>query len=224
MRDWFADIAAARRLVSKTGVPSVLDVPAASKPQRFTISVGLPPGTPVQAVGVPTCDPSKPAEIRHPREAGTPGTPGTPQIEASSLGAALACPIGTIVAGNSELRVGWIGAMFWDAEDWRAFFDERAGIAEYDGGLPRADAEVRAFACCVGEWLNRNPARSSPGCCLGCGDGDHGHDPLLPFGLESAGHAWLHLGCWRVWSESRRAEAIAALAAIGIAPPQKWEI
>ena len=29
----------------------------------------------------------------------------------------------------------------WSGEDWRAFFDERAGIAEFDGGLPRAEAE-----------------------------------------------------------------------------------
>ena len=28
----------------------------------------------------------------------------------------------------------------WDAEDWRAFFDERAGIAKHDGGLSRDDA------------------------------------------------------------------------------------
>ncbi len=52
----------------------------------------------------------------------------------------------------------------WSAKDWLAFFDERAGIAEFDGGLPRADAEALAFACCVTEWLNRNPARS-PGRC-----------------------------------------------------------
>jgi hypothetical protein len=26
----------------------------------------------------------------------------------------------------------------WSGEDWLAFFDERAGIAEFDGGLPRA--------------------------------------------------------------------------------------
>jgi hypothetical protein len=25
----------------------------------------------------------------------------------------------------------------WTAEDWQAFFDERAGIAEFDGGLSR---------------------------------------------------------------------------------------
>ena len=51
----------------------------------------------------------------------------------------------------------------WSAEDWQAYFDERAGIFEFDGGLPRAEAEARAFECCVVEWLNRNPAYSPAG-------------------------------------------------------------
>lgn len=72
----------------------------------------------------------------------------------------------------------------WAAIDWLAFFDERAGIAEFDGGLPRQKAKARAFACCVVEWLNRNPVRSSPG-------------------------------------RSRKADAIAALAAVGIDQPRR---
>jgi hypothetical protein len=74
----------------------------------------------------------------------------------------------------------------WSAEDWQVFFDERAGIAEFDGGLSRAEAEAQAFACCVVEWLNRNPKCSPPGHCLGWGGRDHAHDPLLPCGTESA--------------------------------------
>lgn len=42
----------------------------------------------------------------------------------------------------------------WSAGDWHAFFDERAGIAEFDGALSRPSAEDRAFICCVVEWLN----------------------------------------------------------------------
>jgi hypothetical protein len=76
----------------------------------------------------------------------------------------------------------------WSAEDWRAFFDERAGIVEFDGGLPRAEAQAHALACCVVEWLNRNPAHSPSGRCLGCGDREHVHDPLLPYGVEPTGH------------------------------------
>src|SRR4051794_21961264 len=57
------------------------------------------------------------------------------------------------------LRAGSIG---WSSEDWQAFFDERAGIAEFDGGLPSMQAEVQAFNCCVAEWLNHNPVNSPP--------------------------------------------------------------
>jgi hypothetical protein len=107
----------------------------------------------------------------------------------------------------------------WSGEDWRAFFDERAGIAEFDGGLPRLEAEARAFTCCVAEWLNRNPVRSSPDRCLRCGEAEQGHDPLLPLGTESTGHAWLHSRCWSGWHAARQAEATDALEAMGIATP-----
>jgi hypothetical protein len=111
------------------------------------------------------------------------------------------------------LRTGSDG---WSGEDWRALFDERAGIAEFDGGLPRASAEARAFACCVAEWLNRNPVRSPPGRCQGCGGSERAHDKLLPFGAEQTGHAWLHSRCWGAWRASRKSEAVAALSALGI--------
>ncbi|MGM4892066.1 hypothetical protein [Tardiphaga sp. 839_C3_N1_4] len=35
------------------------------------------------------------------------------------------------------------------AEDWLVSFDERAGIAEFDGGLPRELAELQAIGSCV---------------------------------------------------------------------------
>jgi hypothetical protein len=104
----------------------------------------------------------------------------------------------------------------WSGERWLAYFDERAGVAEFDGGLPRREAEARAFEFCIVEWLNRNPARSLPGRCLGCGGSEHDHDKLLPFGTEPTGHAWLHSRCWPPWHAARKAEAIAALAELGI--------
>jgi hypothetical protein len=107
----------------------------------------------------------------------------------------------------------------WSAENWQIFFDERAGIAEFDGGLPRPEAEARAFACCLVEWLNRNFVRSPPGRCLACGDGDHPYDTLLPCGIEPTGRAWLHPRCWPAWHAARKAEAVGALAAMGIALP-----
>ena len=59
----------------------------------------------------------------------------------------------------------------WTAEDWHVFFKDRAAIAEFDGGLPRQEAEAHAFGACVVEWLNRNPVRSAPDRCWWCGGG-----------------------------------------------------
>ena len=100
----------------------------------------------------------------------------------------------------------------WSGEDWLAYFDERAGIAEFDGGVPRAMAEAQAFECCVVEWLNRNPVCSPPGRCLGCGGSDDAYDKLLPYGTEPTGHAWLHSLCWAAWHARRKAEAVAVLS------------
>jgi hypothetical protein len=36
------------------------------------------------------------------------------------------------------------GLACWDEDDWSAFYDERAAIMEFDGGLPRAEAEASA--------------------------------------------------------------------------------
>jgi hypothetical protein len=140
---------------------------------------------------------------------------------------AMAPPPADILALLSRHKPGivtWLrpGRDGWAAKDWQAFFDERAGIAEFDGGLPRKEAEARAFACCVVEWLNRNFLRSPPGRCVACGSGDRAHDALLPHGTEPTGHAWLHSRCWPAWYAVRKAEAVAALAAIGIAPPPKF--
>jgi hypothetical protein len=109
----------------------------------------------------------------------------------------------------------------WSTEDWRAFFDERAGIIEFDSGLPRAEAEVQALACCVVEWLNQNPARSTPSRCLGCGGRSWPSNQVLPFGTEMHGHAWLHGACWPTWHRARQADAILALSLIGIRAKQQ---
>ena len=108
------------------------------------------------------------------------------------------------------------GSDGWSGEDWRAFFDERAGIAEFDGGLLRDQAEARAFACCVAEWLNRDPVRSPLGRCLGCGESEQARDALLPFGSESTGHAWLHSRCWPEWQSKRKREAADKLTYMGL--------
>ena len=105
----------------------------------------------------------------------------------------------------------------WSAEDWQVYFDERAGLFEFDGGLTRAEADARAFECCVVEWLNRNPVCSPPNLCLRCGDGEDTHDRLRPYGTEQSGHAWLHSHCWEAWYANRKAQAVAVLSLILVA-------
>jgi len=108
----------------------------------------------------------------------------------------------------------------WSAEDWQAFFDERAGIAEFDGGLSRGEAEALALDHCVVEWLIRHPVQSSPDLCFGCCRGDEHAGIVVPFGTEPSGHVWLHSDCWPAWHRSRKAEAAAALSAMGIGSPR----
>ena len=109
------------------------------------------------------------------------------------------------------LRAGGDG---WSVEDWQVYFDERAGIAEFDGGLPRPEAEARAFECCVVEWLSRNFERLPPGSCCACGDSTH--EAPLRHGVEPTGYVWLHSRCWPAWHAGRKADALAALKAMGI--------
>jgi hypothetical protein len=104
----------------------------------------------------------------------------------------------------------------WSGLDWQVFFDQRAGIAEFDGGLARPQAEAQAFVCCVAKWLNQHPVSSQSGRCIACGGPDHAHDALLPYGIEDTGHAWLHSRCWPAWYADRKAQAIAALASAGL--------
>lgn len=115
------------------------------------------------------------------------------------------------------LRRGlWVRCSKWSAEDWLAYFAERAEIAEFDSGVSRAEAESRAFEWCLAEWLIRNSAYSSPDNCLGCGRGELPHDRLLPVGIGGTGRVWLHSRCQPAWYTGRKAEALAALAAMGI--------
>jgi hypothetical protein len=104
----------------------------------------------------------------------------------------------------------------WSSDDWWAFFDERAGIAEFSGGLPRPEAEAQTAECCVVEWLTRNVMSSAPGRCLACGGSERPEAPVLPFGTELFGHEWLHVARWPEWHEARRSDAAHELAQIGI--------
>ena len=67
------------------------------------------------------------------------------------------------------------------------------------------------------EWLNQHPAPSPPGRCAWCGEPELSSAVVLPFGTEPGTHASAPLrACWADWHHARRAQATAALAAMGI--------
>lgn len=47
---------------------------------------------------------------------------------------------------NRSQNVATVASTYTDLDDWRAAFDERAGVLEYDAGLPRQDAERQAWS------------------------------------------------------------------------------
>ena len=108
----------------------------------------------------------------------------------------------------------------WSAADWQAYFEERAAIREYDGGLVedlKPNASPSRTRSLVGFPPIRLPA-SSDERCLHCGVGHRSDDELLPV-LASGGHVWVHNACWTDWYGLRRREAAAALNAIGLVLP-----
>src|SRR5262249_42004819 len=80
----------------------------------------------------------------------------------------------------------------WSAEDWRSFFEERAAITEFDGGLSRTEAEAKALACCIVEWLNPNPIPAAPGRCAWGGPAENRGAVFLAFGTGTCTHIWPH--------------------------------
>lgn len=137
-----------------------------------------------------------------------------PPVEVLDLLARYKADIVTLLRPGSE---GWSG------EDWWEFFDERAGIAEFDGGLPRDQAEARAFSCCVGEWIHHNPVRSPSGRCDHCGQSKGMLLPYLTgYSVKDPEHTWLHQECSQAWHQERRAKAVAAVMAMGISIPVKF--
>lgn len=101
----------------------------------------------------------------------------------------------------------------WSAADWVAFWEERAAIAEFDGGLTRAAAETVASDAFIARWLAVTPpAPGAPETCAACAK-PAGPIDSLPV-LIAGDVRSVHPGCARNFFERRQAQAHAALAAI----------
>jgi hypothetical protein len=81
----------------------------------------------------------------------------------------------------------------------------------------RAEAEGIAFLNTVTAFLDANRPDTEPTKCAQCGSSERPKD-LRPMGGGTR-HSWVHGDCSEVWRERRKAQATAALATMGIAPP-----
>ena len=133
------------------------------------------------------------------------------------------CRITLATAKPTENRpfrgaVAEVADVAWEAADWQEFYDERAGIAEYDGGQPRERAEQMAYESCITRWLDTHPpADTDDAICPHCQqpNGAPGAS-CVPTLSGDGGHVWLHHACLEPWRTLRRQEAVKELANMGI--------
>jgi hypothetical protein len=106
----------------------------------------------------------------------------------------------------------------WDVDDWRTFLDERAAIREYDGHLPRAEAERLAWAETLAEWHRAHGVPPPSWQCAGCGKPLSGA-PAMTLADAARVHDVAGYGCLIAYGKRWRAAAENGLAEMGITPP-----
>jgi hypothetical protein len=106
----------------------------------------------------------------------------------------------------------------WTPEDWRTYYLERAAIREYDGLLPRAEADRRAWRETANRWWHTNGSRSAPGICCGCGKPVRLADAIpLPHEQRVC-----DADCMAAFGRKWLREAAEALAKFGIPTPPNY--
>jgi hypothetical protein len=212
MRDWFAGFA--ERQHQESGQPWATRATDAERPPE-SVGIRKPPISSQLGNGraIVGNQPEPLAQVAQ----GLPNSAKDAASQETAENSGLLSPVAPValVAHENDEVVREPDSSAWDAADWREYFDERAGIAEYDTGLTRAEAEKQAFECCVVRWLRLNPApRPDLGLCANCGrplDEVGGRDiPVLNGDSEPIR---LHRSCQAPWRQSRRKEAIRALSA-----------
>ena len=146
---------------------------------------------------------------RSPLATATPATPATKRADCSNNSNCSSSdpPAAKAIRPQTVAGMATVAVAGAPDEYWLIFYEERAAIREYEGGLTRPDAEAGALQDAIAHWLARNPL--TPGVpedgCMHCAG-------TLPVDyrvavLASPGHAWLHPTCMREMNEARLALA-----------------
>ena len=104
----------------------------------------------------------------------------------------------------------------WRAKDWKAYYVERAAIRQYDAGMSRREAELRAIEDTIAEWLRRRPIDAEPSACAWCHKQDIGQHDIRVVEYRSGGNLWAHASCWSALRATWTYEADMALHAMGV--------
>lgn len=98
----------------------------------------------------------------------------------------------------------------WTRDDWVAFWEERAGIREFESGVARKEAEAGAVEDCIAQWLAVTPLSvHDRGNCISCGEPAQ---PIEALPIIIAGETGLlHPACAIAFSAQRRMEAQSSL-------------
>ncbi len=109
-----------------------------------------------------------------------------------------------------------------DPEDVQVWLHERAAMREADLDSTRVDADKLVFDELLWLWCAANPIEHAPGQCAACGTAVEPPIMSLPDGAtvcDKPDH-----DCLIAYGNGRRMEAIKALGAVGIKPPDWWEL
>lgn len=115
---------------------------------------------------------------------------------------------------------GTLNSNVWTASDWQYYFDERAGIYEFDGQLECDQAEKEAFKACVVRWLNIHPLQAHIDTCIHCHAPCHNSEGSTITVLNGDGYTNIHKECLDEWNITRVKQAISALNQLGVSYAQ----
>jgi hypothetical protein len=105
-----------------------------------------------------------------------------------------------------------------EPDRWRRRLAEKTETLMRMRALSFHEAEREAFQHLVVEHLNATHPNTDHRICAYCRGPDLPLTPTLPIGVDP-NHTWLHCRCVEPWRQNRRAAALEAMAAMGVAEP-----